>query len=141
MNEGEINQRMNQGQRLNYIRRLRGMTMKELGVALGFDESSAPVRIAQWEAGTRNPKPDAVEKMASILKFNPDRLSPSPENLVDAVIDHFLWEDDDIAASEKIRLFRFLFDFWTMRTRLQEGSITPEQYDEWKLCWPDGPSQ
>ena len=100
MNEGEINQRMNQGQRLNYIRRLRGMTMKELGVALGFDESSAPVRIAQWEAGKRNPKPDAVEKMASILKFNPDRLSPSPDNLVDAVIDHFLWEDDDITASE-----------------------------------------
>lgn len=56
-------------------------------------------------------------------------------------LDHFPWEDDDIAASEKIRLFRFLFDFWTMRTRLQEGSITPEQYDEWKLCWPDGHSQ
>lgn len=115
--------------------------MKELGIALGFDESSAPVRIAQWEAGTRNPKSDAVEKMASILKFNSERLSPAPDNIVDAVIDHFLWDDDDLSSSEKIRLFRFLFDFWTIRTRLQEGKITQEQYDEWKLCWPDDPLQ
>lgn len=132
---------MTQGQRLNYIRRLRGVTMKELGVALGFDESSAPVRIAQWEAGTRNPKPDAVEKMASILNFNPARLSPAPDNPVDAIIDFLLWDDDDLSGSEKIRLFRFLFDFWTMRTRLQEGSISQEQFDEWKLNWPNGLSQ
>lgn len=132
---------MTQGQRLNYIRRLRGVTMKELGVALGFDESSAPVRIAQWEAGTRNPKPDSVEKMASILNFNPARLLPAPDNPVDVIIDYLLWDDDDLSGSEKIRLFRFLFDFWTMRTRLQEGGISQEQFDEWKLSWPNSLSQ
>ena len=41
------------GERIRYIRNLRNMTQKWLGMAIGFDEKTADVRIAQYESGTR----------------------------------------------------------------------------------------
>jgi len=43
------------GERIRFIRNLRGMTQKGLGAAVGFDEKTADVRIAQYESGTRTP--------------------------------------------------------------------------------------
>ena len=34
------------------------MTLKYLGMAVGFPEKSADVRLAQYETGERNPKAD-----------------------------------------------------------------------------------
>lgn len=42
---------LNTGMRIRHFRILRGMTQKVLGVAVGFPESSADVRIAQYESG------------------------------------------------------------------------------------------
>lgn len=47
------------------------MTQKQLGVAVGFDEKSADVRIAQYESGTRTPKQALMEKIAEVLDVNP----------------------------------------------------------------------
>ena len=44
------------GDKIHRIRDFRGMTQKQLGMAVGFDEKSADVRIAQYESGTRTPK-------------------------------------------------------------------------------------
>jgi len=44
------------GERIRYIRNLRGMTQKQLGVAVGFGEKTADVPIAQYESGTRTPR-------------------------------------------------------------------------------------
>ena len=41
------------GDKIHRIRDFRGMTQKQLGIAVGFDEKSADVRIAQYESGTR----------------------------------------------------------------------------------------
>jgi len=49
---------------------MRGLTQKELGVAIGFDESAADVRIAQYESGTRTPKEDVLRKFAEVLDVN-----------------------------------------------------------------------
>ena len=35
------------GDRIKRVRNFRGMTQKELGVSVGFDEKSADIRIAQ----------------------------------------------------------------------------------------------
>ena len=37
------------GERIHFFRTLRGMTQKYLGMALGFPEKSADVRLAQYE--------------------------------------------------------------------------------------------
>ena len=44
------------GERIRYIRKLRKMTQKELGTAVGFEEKNADIRMAQYESGTRSPK-------------------------------------------------------------------------------------
>ncbi len=44
------------GDRIKRARNLRGMTQKELGIAIGFEEKSADIRIAQYESNTRTPK-------------------------------------------------------------------------------------
>ena len=63
------------GERIKRIRMKRGMTQKELGLALGFPERSADVRIAQYESGTRKPKDDLIAQMAAILHVNPHAIS------------------------------------------------------------------
>ena len=44
------------GDRIKRARNFRGMTQKELGIAIGFEEKSADIRIAQYESNTRTPK-------------------------------------------------------------------------------------
>ena len=44
------------GERIRFFRTLRGMTQKYLGLLLGFPESSADVRLAQYESEDRTPK-------------------------------------------------------------------------------------
>lgn len=51
------------------------MTQKQLDIAVGFDEKSADVRIAQYESGTRTPKRTLVEKLAEVLDVPPRFLS------------------------------------------------------------------
>ena len=46
------------GERIHFIRNLRGMTQKYLGILAGFPERTADVRMAQYESGTRTPKAD-----------------------------------------------------------------------------------
>ena len=58
------------GQRIKHARTHRGMTQKELGMAVGFDEKTADVRIAQYESSTRTPKADIRNKLAEALNIN-----------------------------------------------------------------------
>ena len=50
------------GDRIKRARNLRGMTQKELGIAIGFEEKSADIRIAQYESNTRTPKEELLRK-------------------------------------------------------------------------------
>lgn len=58
------------GDRIKRIRKFRRLTQKELGVAVGFDEKTADIRIAQYESGTRTPKEDMLTKIAGALDVN-----------------------------------------------------------------------
>ena len=44
------------GERIKRIRTFRGLTQRELGLKLGYEERNADVRIAQYESGYRVPK-------------------------------------------------------------------------------------
>ena len=62
------------GERIHFFRTLRGMTQKYLGMALGFPEKSADVRLAQYENGSRTPKADLTAALAQILDVSPHAL-------------------------------------------------------------------
>ena len=59
------------GERIHFFRLLRGMTQKYLGMALGFPEKSADVRLAQYETGSRTPKADLTAALAEVLDVSP----------------------------------------------------------------------
>ena len=44
------------GRKLKHLKQKNHLTQKELGIALGFPEDSANIRIAQYEADNRHPK-------------------------------------------------------------------------------------
>ena len=58
------------GDRIKRARNFRGMTQKELGIAIGFEEKSADIRIAQYESNTRTPKEELLRKIAEVLDVN-----------------------------------------------------------------------
>jgi len=59
------------GEKIRRIRTFRGMTQKELGIAIGLDEKGADNRIAQYETDYRVPKKDLLDKIAHVLDINP----------------------------------------------------------------------
>ena len=63
------------GYRLKTLRKSRGMTQHELGLAVGFPPASADVRIAQYESGSRLPKADISKKIAQALGIDEMQLT------------------------------------------------------------------
>ena len=70
------------GERIHFFRTLRGMTQKYLGMALGFPEKSADVRLAQYENGSRTPKADLTAALAQILEVSPHALDRAGHRLL-----------------------------------------------------------
>ena len=65
---------LNTGMRIRHFRILRGMTQKALGIAVGFPQDSADVRIAQYESGARTPKHALLCTLAEALGVSPSAL-------------------------------------------------------------------
>lgn len=63
------------GRKLKYLRKKNHLTQKELGIAVGFSENSADIRIAQYETDLRTPKKDTLKKLAKILEVPPELLT------------------------------------------------------------------
>lgn len=66
---------LNMGIRIRRFRMQRGMTQKGLGVAVGFPQETADVRIAQYESGTRTPKRSLIYRLAQVLEVPPSALA------------------------------------------------------------------
>lgn len=66
---------LNTGKRIRHFRILRGITQKALGIAVGFPQDSADVRIAQYESGARTPKQNLLCQMAQTLGVSPSALA------------------------------------------------------------------
>jgi transcriptional regulator with XRE-family HTH domain len=74
---------------------MRGITQKSLGIAIGFDDKTADVRMAQYESGTRTPKEKLVTNLANVLDVSPDALTvPSIDSFV--VLMHTLFALEDL---------------------------------------------
>lgn len=142
------------GERIHFLRNLRGMTQKWLGMAVGFDEKTADVRMAQYESGTRTPKENLVGTIASALEVSPQALSvPNIDSYVGLMHTLFAIEDlygvkiGEIDGEICLRLdkskgmtYLSMFDMFSAWQReadkLTKGEITKEQYDAWRYTYP-----
>lgn len=98
---------MNIGERIKKIREFRHITQKELGIALDYQENSAGIRIAQYEANTRIPKKDSALKLSKFLNCNylaiydGNDLSPAERTM-----QNFFWLEELVGTG----FFVFKFD-------------------------------
>lgn len=83
------------GERIRFLRNLRGMTQKYLGMKIGFTEKTAEVRMAQYENGAWTPKEKMVSDFANELVVNPHALTV-PDIDTDISLMHTLFTLEDL---------------------------------------------
>lgn len=86
---------MTLGERIKRIRTCRGMTQKELGIRLVYKESTADVRIAQYESDQRRLKNNTLYQMAEILAIHPFCLVKAKEGSLEELLQTLLWLEEE----------------------------------------------
>ena len=94
------------GERIKRIRTFRGLTQRELGLKLGYEERNADVRIAQYESGYRVPKNNTLMEMAKILNVNYIHFIGVTPGCAEDIMLTFLWLDEDDRST--IHLFQLV---------------------------------
>ena len=147
------------GDRIKKARVFRGMTQKELGIAVGFNEKNADIRIAQYEGNTRRPKSGTLNKIAEVLDVGFFTLyEPYPhnaENIMYSLLDQGnnptrvqleeVLITDGLQRSQKRIAVVYNYDHmdeylreWKLRReQVLNHTITVEEYTEWVVNWPD----
>lgn len=142
------------GERIRFIRNLRGITQKYLGMKIGFTEKTADVRMAQYEAGARTPKQNMVADLAAVLEVCPEALTiPDIDNYIGLAHTLFALEDlygfkinriDGelcLSLDRKHKAHHSMFDIfntWQQEfQKLENGEITKEEYDTWRYNYPE----
>lgn len=130
------------GKRLRYFRTLRNMTQQQLGIAVGFSEQTADVRIAQYESGARTPKEKTVIALANALDISPAALSVPPIEDEAALMQLlFALEDDcgvalcSLGCIPDTRLGKALSEWRQLADKRKNGEITKKEYDEWRYSF------
>ena len=123
------------GDRIKKARVFRGMTQKELGVAVGFNKRGADVRIAQYESNTRKPKDALLHKIADVLDVSFYALY-EPDMYCAEDVMYTLFDQDD--QHPGIRLVDVLDDSGSQQPKKRIAIIYDydrmEDYlGEWKL--------
>lgn len=140
------------GERIRRIRKFRGMTLKQLGVALGNPEKTADVRISQYESGKRNPTEDSLVQMAAAMNCSPNAIGPHDhDTYIGLMYTLFDLEDtygihiDQIDGELVLRMdkhhpdYLALFDHlleWYEVWKRDQTDDDPAAYTEWKITYP-----
>ena len=142
------------GERIRFIRNLRGMTQKWLGQAVGFPQKTADIRMAQYESGSRTPKEDLVNALANVLEVSPLALNV-PDIDSDLGLIHTLFAIEDLHGvraekqGDEVHLvfdgskrtmdesiFKMLSAWADQAEKLKNGEISKDQYDRWRYTFP-----
>ncbi len=143
------------GERLHFFRTLRGMTQKYLGMAVGFSDRSADVRMAQYETGTRTPKSNLTAALAQVLDVSPQALAvPDIDSYVGLAHTLFTLEDlyglkvkendgrvclqvDVSQGGKQVAEMNKILAAWREQAaKLEAGEISQDEYDQWRYCYP-----
>lgn len=145
---------MTLGKKIKRIRTYRGMTQKELGIRLGYKESGADVRVAQYESNQRRPKKDTLYRIAEILEVSPYHFIQLGEESQEELIRTLLWMEEE--RTESLQIFsinntesqaakvgiclsnreieKILLEWMEKRNEVIKGEISEREYLEWKWC-------
>ena len=142
------------GERIRFIRNLRGMTQKYLGTLVGFPEKTADIRMAQYESGTRTPKDDLTKALADVLDVSPLALSvPDIDSQLGLMHTLFALEDlyglktniadgevtlhFDVSNISDPSFFEMVTAWAEQAAKYKSGEISKEDYDTWRYKVPE----
>lgn len=144
---------MSIGKRIRFIRNLKGMTQKYLGMRIGFSERTATIRMTQYENGTRTPKQDLINTIASQLDVSPSALNvPDIDSELGLIHTLFALEDMYGAKAKKIdgeihicfnsnnttaELYEGLSEWAKARELHDNNYVIKENYDTWRYNYPE----
>lgn len=97
---------MTKGERIRIIRIFRGITQRELGLRLGYEERYADTRISQYETDYRVPKKDTIIQIAEILDVNYVTLMDFNLGSAEDIMQTLFWLDETSLGT--INLFQLL---------------------------------
>lgn len=138
---------MNTGRNIKKIREFRGMTQKELGMAIGFDEVSASPRIAQYEGEYRVPREKVLNRMAEVLQVDPRsiatpmgyteedmmyRLLMLEEFFPEMTLEKKIQTEEIVINLHNKKLNDFFKQWACFREQRKKGDAEKRQYTEWK---------
>lgn len=142
-------QDMSTGENIKRIRKFRGMTQKELGIAIRIGEESASPRMAQYETDNRTPRKEMLHKMAVALDVDPRNLSiPTGYREEDMIYRLLVLEDyfpemklerngrtgEVVINLQNKKINEFLYQWGTIRGKKKQGMISEDEYMQWKYC-------
>ena len=142
------------GERIRFIRNLRGMTQKYLGTRVGLPEKTADIRMAQYESGTRTPKEDLTYALANALDVSPHALNvPDIDSYLGLIHTLFALEDlygltieerdgevlfrvNPRKGEDAAHLSEMVCDWALVAEKFRAGEISKDDYDKWRYNYP-----
>ncbi|MBQ0041308.1 MAG: helix-turn-helix transcriptional regulator [Clostridiales bacterium] len=145
---------MSIGERIKFFRRKVGMTQKDLGVAIGYSDVTADIRIAQYESGKRTPKIDTLEKLANVFEISVSALDVPNTDTMNGIMHTLFSLEDSHGLTLTIRdegcvavltdpdklddgLILNIYEWARKCDALRKGEITQEEYDDWRYSSND----
>ena len=146
---------MSIGETIRFIRNLRGLTQKNLGMQVGLSERTADIRVAQYESGARTPKEDLTNSLAEVLDVSPLALKvPDIDDDINLMHTLFALEDiygfkidmlsdevcirlDKNRGMDYIKLLERFNTWYREAKKFRDGEISKEEYDHWRYYYPD----
>lgn len=123
------------GEKIKFIRNFRGMTQKELGIGIGFDEKGSDNRIAQYETNYRVPKKDTLLQIAKVLDVNPLNFISEVPGSAEDIMQTFFWLDEDNPGA--INLFQLVRNPGKCNAS-DDTSVRYNDSDDWPAHPPVG---
>ncbi|WP_293694121.1 helix-turn-helix domain-containing protein [uncultured Phascolarctobacterium sp.] len=139
------------GRRISYFRHKHNLTQKQLGLLLGYSESTAEVRVNQYENGIRRPKEATLQRLSEIFGVDVAVFKiPEVYNWAGLMQTLFSMEDragwkiakvdgnfalildTKVTGLQKLFNNSVLQEWLDMQTAFEQGKITREEYDAWR---------
>lgn len=135
------------GEKIRKFRTEKGLSQKELAKMAGLSEPA----IRNYELGNRTPSDKQIDAIAGALDINPFAISdPDIESYIGVMHTLFALEEEygaKLVCEPGATYITFpagsdlrsrLSDWGEAFAKLKDGSMTKEEYKEWKDTYPEG---
>jgi len=129
------------GKKLRRLRLLRNFTQKELAVKSGITDAA----IRNYELGNRSPNREQLIKIAEALNCDTSALLDygSSSKIIQILFDYekdiklipVIEENGVKLTSTNPAFICFLLDWIEMQKKYNNGEITDEEFEDWKLSY------